>query len=74
MATNPNSDAMRKEIEATLKRMELDLALASPGVMEILKVYGGYQAAVDRMNAYYAAFRSVHPGTTTNATGGTGNS
>lgn len=48
------------EVEAIFREMETRSEQESPGVMEVLRLYGGYEAAAQQAEAYFASF-SVEP-------------
>jgi len=43
---------MEEQIQADLTRMEAKLESTSPGVLDLLRVYGGYESALRQMNNY----------------------
>ena len=48
------------DVEAIFREMETRSEQESPGVLEVLRLYGGYEAAAQQAEAYFASF-SVGP-------------
>lgn len=49
--------AVKKQVEAEFAKMERALAASNPGVMDLLRVYGGYDAAVRQADAYLSPLK-----------------
>jgi hypothetical protein len=49
-----NQDNVKEKVEAEFQSMEAALAASSPGIMDVLRVYGAYEAAVRQTDAYLA--------------------
>lgn len=43
---------MEDNVRAELMRMEERLAATNPGVLDVLRVYGGYEGAIRHMDHY----------------------
>jgi len=68
--TMPNdADAIRIEVETRFAQLEADLAKTNPGVIDVLRVYGEYDAALRQMDAYFAALNPIPQFSTSNSTG-----
>jgi hypothetical protein len=57
--SNPNRDvniagpnATDNEVATAFRVMEENLASSNPEIMDLLEVYGGYQAAIQQADAY----------------------
>lgn len=51
------ANPVKAQVEADFAKMEQQLAAAHPGVMDLLKVYGGYDAAIRQADAYLAPLK-----------------
>jgi hypothetical protein len=69
MPTEPDKAKMRKETEQEFARMEAELAATQPGVLDVLRVYGDYEAALRQVDEYFAALNPVRDFSTTNTSG-----
>lgn len=56
-------------IESAFAELEARAASEAPGVMDVIQVYGGYEAALRQVEAYLAATTPVPNYTVTNTTG-----
>ena len=63
------TDKVRARVDETFAQMAGSLAQAHPGVLEVMRVYGDYQAAVAQLNAYLTAFQVAPKVLTSNSTG-----
>ena len=69
MADTQEAEALRQEVEADFARMEAELEKSSPGVLDVLRVYGDYDAALKQAAEYLAALRPQPIVTTSNTSG-----
>jgi hypothetical protein len=63
------NEEVRARVDSTFAQMAKTLEHAHPGVLEVMRVYGDYQAAVTQLNAYLAAFQAAPKFLTSNSTG-----
>ncbi len=49
-----NRDDVQREVEADFRAME-DLAAANPGILDVIRVFGNYEAAVRQAEEYLSA-------------------
>jgi len=68
----PTSKEEKKRVELSVRkdfaRLEARLASASPGVLDLLRVYGGYEDAIRQMNNYLGIIQPEPRFDTTDAT------
>ena len=69
MADKQETEALRREVEADFKRMEADLEKSSPGVLDVIRVYGDYDAALKQAAEYLAVLQPQSIVTTSNTSG-----
>lgn len=63
------ADRVRREVESQFGKMEAELAATNPGVLDVLRVYGGYEAALKQAEDYFAALNPSPQFSTTNTSG-----
>jgi len=52
--TKTSKEQIEAQVSAEFRSLEEALAASSPGVLDLLQVYGGYEAAVRQADAYLA--------------------
>ena len=68
-SNSSKNDEVRARVEKAFAEMAETVAQAHPGVLELLREYGDYQAAVAQLNAYLAAIQVAPQFLTSNSTG-----
>lgn len=69
MQTEADREKVRQETEQEFARMEAEFASTQPGLLDLLRVYGGYEAALRQADEYFAALDPVPDFSTTNTSG-----
>lgn len=48
-------EALRAHIEEAFQRMQAAAEVAVPGILDVLRLYGGYEEALEMTRAYFEA-------------------
>jgi hypothetical protein len=65
-ALRPTSQPPPNDFPAEFAKMEQRLAETNPGIMEILRVYGGYEEAIRQADWYLSSYQQIlQPSTST---------
>lgn len=55
--------AIQSEIQADFEALEAQLAAGNPGVLDVLRVFGQYDAVVNQADQYFNALKPAPSGT-----------
>ena len=61
---------IREKIEGEFSELEAAMVTTNPGVLDVLKVYGDYEAAMRQADAYFAALDPEPIFSTSDSSGG----
>jgi len=64
-----DAEAIRLEVDSQFEKLEADLATTNPGVVDVLRVYGAYEEALQQVESYFAALDPVPQFSTSNSAG-----
>jgi hypothetical protein len=59
MSDKTSSEQVTERVEAEFRLLETSLAASNPGVLDILQVYGGYDAALKQADAYLGTLEPI---------------